>query len=158
MIYSKPAISIQDQIARLKNRGLTITDEQKAVLYLSNISYYRLRAYTHPFQDNTDPDHPFTRQITFEEILSLYIFDGQLRLLVLDAIEIALRTQIIYHWSLSNGSHWHLNQNLYKDRTKFIKHLASLQKEINRSNETFIGHYKKIHQSFRTTVLDEFRN
>ena len=111
MRYSKPALSIQDQIDRLKNRGLTIADEQKAILYLSNISYYRLRAYTHPFQDNTDPNHPFTCQITFEEILSLYVFDRQFRLLVLDAIEkieISFRTQVIYQWAMVYRSHWYL--------------------------------------------------
>ena len=67
-------------------------------------------------------------------------------MLVFDAvekIEIALRTQIIHQWSIKYGSHWHLDQSLYKDRTKYIKHLASLQKEINRSNETFVKHYQK---------------
>src|SRR5690606_9925690 len=43
--------------------------------------------------------------------------------------------------ALSHGSHWHLQQHLYKDNSKFIKHLGSLQKELDRCNETFIGHY-----------------
>lgn len=80
-----------------------------------------------------------------EDIMALYTFDRKLRLLIFDAvekIEIALRTQIIYHWATAHGSHWHLNQSLYKDGGKFVRHLASLQKEIDRSNETFIDHYK----------------
>ncbi len=69
MIYSKKAVSITDQVARLKSRGLVIPDEAKAASYLSNISYYRLRAYTYPFQDNADPNYPFITRISFDDIL-----------------------------------------------------------------------------------------
>lgn len=59
----------------------------------------------------------------------------------LKKIEVALRTQIIYHFALSYGSHWQLKPELYRDAMRFANHLDSLQKEIDRSNETFIGHY-----------------
>lgn len=145
MKYNKPPVSVADQIAKLKHRGLHIADDALATRYLYNISYYRLRAYTYPYQDNATANHPFVGNISFADIIELYTFDRKLRLLIFDAvekIEVALRTQIIYHWSMAYGSHWHLDQNLYKDHSKFIRHLASLQKEINRSNETFIDHYK----------------
>lgn len=145
MRYNKPPVTIPNQVAKLKQRGLTITDTAVAERYLANISYYRLRAYTYPYQDNTKQDHPFVGQVSFNDVIDLYTFDRKLRLLVFDAvekIEIALRTQIIYQWSMAYGSHWHLDQSLYKDRTKFIRHLSSLQKEIKRSNETFLEHYK----------------
>lgn len=145
MRYTKPPVSFSDQIQKLKDRGLIIPDEAAALRYLSNISYYRLRAYTYPYQDNDNPNHPFVGEVSMEDILALYTFDRKLRLLIFDAvekIEIALRTQIIYQWAIVHGSHWHLNQNLYKDGGKFVRHLASLQKEIDRSNETFIDHYK----------------
>lgn len=145
MKYNKPPVSVADQIAKLKHRGLHIADDALATRYLYNISYYRLRAYTYPYQDNATANHPFVGNISFPDIIELYTFDRKLRLLIFDAvekIEVALRTQIIYHWSMAYGSHWHLDQNLYKDHSKFIRHLASLQKEINRSNETFIDHYK----------------
>lgn len=45
MKYTKPALSITDQISKLKQRGLKFNDEQKAAHYLANISYYRLRAF-----------------------------------------------------------------------------------------------------------------
>ena len=145
MRYNKLPVSIPDQVAKLKERGLHIADDALAIQYLSNISFYRLRAYTYPYQDNKDPDHPFVGSVSFNDIMELYTFDRKLRLLIFDAvekIEVALRTQIVYQWSMSNGSHWHLDQNLYKDHVKFIMPLASLQKEINRSKETFIVHYK----------------
>ena len=145
MHYLKPPIDIAAQIALLKSRGLTFADEAKAAHYLSNISYYRLRAYTYPFQNNLSPGHPFVRVISFEQIIELYVFDRHLRFLIFDAIEkieIALRTKIIYHFALNHGSHWHENIQLYKDSTRFIRDINKLYEEIDRSTETFIKHYK----------------
>jgi abortive infection bacteriophage resistance protein len=48
MNYNKQPIAIDEQVKKLKSRGLNIPDEAKAASYLSNISYYRLRAYTYP--------------------------------------------------------------------------------------------------------------
>ena len=107
MKYSKLPVPILEQIEMLKSRGLLFNDESKAAHYLSNISYYRLRAYTYPFQNNNDENHPFITKVSFEEIINLYVFDRHLRLLIFDRIEkieIALRTQIIYNFSLAYGS------------------------------------------------------
>lgn len=145
MKYNKLPIHISEQIALLKDRGLTFQNETKAAHYLSNISYYRLRAYTYPFQDNSVENHPFVLPVSFEQIIDLYVFDRHLRLLIFDGIEkieIALRTQIIYNYALNYGSFWHLKPELYRDAMRFANQLDSLQKEVDRSNETFIDHYK----------------
>lgn len=145
MKYQKAALPIAEQIQRLQDRGLTIVDTERAAHYLGNISYYRLRAYTYPFQDNEDANHPFIREISFDEILNLYVFDRQLRLLLFNAIEkieIAFRTQIIYRYALEYGAFWHLDTKLYNNSRFFAQHIASLEKEIDRSKETFIKHYK----------------
>jgi len=145
MKYNKLPISITEQVEKLKERGLKFHNETKAQNYLCNISYYRLRAYTYPFQDHSQNEQPFNVEVSFEQIIELYVFDRKLRLLIFDAIEkieIALRTQIIYHFALKHGSHWQLMPELYRDPMRFANHLDSLQKEIDRSNETFIDHYK----------------
>jgi len=150
MRYSKPPLSITDQIAKLKGRGLRFNDEPKAAHYLSNISYYRLRAYTYPFQDNSDPNNLFIKEISFEEIIELYVFDRRLRLLVFNAIEkieIALRTKIVYEFSLTNGSHWHEDANMYRNNYFFNKNINSLYEEVDRSSETFIEHYKQMYST-----------
>ncbi len=150
MKYSKVPLSISEQITKLKQRGLKFTDEQKAAHYLSNISYYRLRAYTYPFQDNSDPNHPFIIDISFEDIIELYVFDRRLRLLVLNAIEkieVALRTKIIYEYALTYGSHWFMKASLYHNPKFYTENQQTLQKEINRSTETFIEHYKETYTS-----------
>ena len=155
MDYNKQPVTFRKQVEKLKSRGLIFSDENKAEQVLSRISYYRLRAYTYPFQDNEDPKHPFTTTIDFDTIINLYRFDQKLRILIFDAIEkieIALRTQIIYQLALTHGSHWHTNKSLYNDNFFinndgnkvyfFDMHIKTLESELKRSNETFIKHYK----------------
>lgn len=145
MQYSKPPLSIADQISKLANRGLKIDDISFAENKLKNISYYRLRAYTYPFQDNTHPDHPFIHSVTFEEIIKFYEFDRDLRILIFDAIErieIAFRTLIIYKYAMTHGSHWFENKALFRNLQFYKNDIASLDKEIDRSDEEFIKHYK----------------
>lgn len=144
MRYTKPAVSFQQQLAKLKERGLLVKDERLAITYLKNISYYRLRAYTYPFQDNNNPEHPFIEKVSFEQIIQLYQFDRKLRIIlfdVLERIEIALRTQIIYEWSIKYGSHWHENKDLAKNTHFFNNNLDALYRDVKRSKEQFIEHY-----------------
>jgi len=80
------------------------------------------------------------------------VFDRRLRLLIFNAIEkieIALRTQIIYNYSLEYGAFWHLKPELYNNAVYFAEHIASLQKEIDRSNEIFIKHYQQTYNDPR---------
>ena len=145
MNYCKSPLSISDQIVILKRRGLIISDEKFAEDILMNISYYRLRAYTYPYQDNANPDHPFIKNVTLENIIEIYSFDRKLRALLFDAIEkieISIRTQVIYQWSINHGSHWQNNIGLYNNSARANILLQSLKKEIDRESEIFIKHYK----------------
>ncbi len=62
---------------------MLLDDREEAERFL-DVSYYRLRAYIYPFQSNSeDGGHLFLRKdIRFEEIQNLYIFDRDLRLLL----------------------------------------------------------------------------
>ncbi len=150
MNYTKPPLTIQQQIDKLKDRGLTFGNEPRAANYLSNISYYRLRAYTYPFQDNTNSNHPFIQPVSFEEIINLYVFDRRLRILVFNAlekIEIALRTKIIYEYSIAFGSHWFEDENMFWNIDQFDTDMETLSNEIDRSKETFIEHYQNTYSN-----------
>lgn len=146
MQFTKPPLSISDQIQKWESRGLIITDKASAVRHLSNISFYRFRAYTYPFQNNNLSSQPFAGTVTFEQILRHYIFDRELRLLAFDAIErieIALRTQIIYHFAMAYGSHWPANAALYHKMGYFQRDWQTLQHEVSRSTEEFVKHYRQ---------------
>ncbi len=159
--YNKPPLTFQQQVELLKSRGLEITDEQRAIRHLTNISYYRLSAYMLPFKirENGQYTDQFITGTKWENIHALYVFDRKLRLLVFDAIErieIGLRTQIIYQLSLKYGSHWHDRSDIFKLSSKYSKRTGKtittdifhdLQQHIQTllvSNhaEVFIKHYK----------------
>ncbi len=88
---------------------MIITDMAAAQSCLERIGYYRLSAYWYPFRqknavesyssavaEDADGDN-FAPGTTFQQIMDLYVFDRQLRLLFLDAlerVEVALRVDI----------------------------------------------------------------
>ena len=86
MICKKVATTIQEQIVQLQARGLAIADVRRAEHFLSNISYYRLEGYWWPMQSDKQ-DHVFKPNSRFEDVIALYNFDRELRLLVFDVIE-----------------------------------------------------------------------
>jgi abortive infection bacteriophage resistance protein len=51
-MFDKTAISIGEQIIKLQERGLIVTENDNAAHYLSHISYYRLGEYWHSMQDD----------------------------------------------------------------------------------------------------------
>lgn len=102
--FDKPEKNNQELIEEWERRGLEIPDRQRAERYLEFISYYRLSAYTIPFQKIGE--HTFKSGTSFDDILMLYVFDRELRLLVMDAverIEVAVRAQICNVHSLELG-------------------------------------------------------
>ncbi|MCE3239055.1 MAG: uncharacterized protein K0R24_2036 [Gammaproteobacteria bacterium] len=99
IIFDKPALSIEEQINLLLNRNLILNDLHEACHYLTTIVYYRLMIYFKPFLASTiNSDNEFKPETSFSDIVSLYVFDRKLRLLVTDAserIEVAFRTAIL---------------------------------------------------------------
>lgn len=156
--YNKPYYSTNKHIDQWKKRGLIVNDQEKAEHYLRVISYYRLSAYTLPYQEDVET-HKFKNNIEFDNILSLYVFDRKLRLLLLDAIErieVAFRASIINVLAKHHGPHAYLDSNLFYDKTnteedgeieepdKIFTHKVFLQKikrNCDKSSETFIRHY-----------------
>lgn len=122
MQYSKRPFSIPEQAARLIERGLGCDDPGRLENYLTTIGYYRLSAYWHPFElpstDGNSRNHRFQADTHFDHILNLYIFDRQLRLLVMEAIErieVSVRTCWATALAMRHGSHAHMNVKLMTD-------------------------------------------
>jgi abortive infection bacteriophage resistance protein len=142
--YTKSPLGVQGQISLLKSRGLQISDELRATRYLQNIGYYRLSGYMYPFLADTK-QHIYKIGTTFENILNLYRFDRELRLLVFSAIEkieVSLRSQIVNQFSVtSQDPFWYTKTSYFADPVKHSAFLNSLSAYINRSNDVFIKHF-----------------
>jgi len=143
--FTKPAISVSAQLQLWIDRGLIVTDPDNVEHYLHTIGYYRLSAYSLPLQ-NGNPNHQFKPDVSFDDIRKFYIFDRELRLLVLDAIErieVAFRSQFNNHMALSYGAHWYLDEVHFIPKYDHKKLLASIESEMSRSKETFLRAYLK---------------
>ena len=141
MKYEKDAITFEQQIELLRSRGLNVPDESRAANYLSNISYYRLSAYMLPLK--VAGEDRFTEGTTFDDVLSLYLFDRDFRLLIdiIEKLEIAFRTQMSYHLSLTGSPYWFENRLHFRDADRWRQQLENIDSEVERAKEVFKDHF-----------------
>ncbi len=146
-----------EQIAKLRERGCIIDNEELARETLKYINYFRLSNYFEPF--STDKHH-YEEGTTFEKILRVYEMDRKLRsilLAALEEVEIALRAAISNFHALKYGALGYLNPNTFSHSHNHppflskIKHLI----EVNDDRE-FVRHYNSHHGgSFPLWVMME---
>jgi conserved hypothetical phage abiD protein len=139
------ATTINEQIRILKDRGLIFNDEEKAKEQLLDIGYYRLGFYTYYFQDK---NHHFQKGITFDDLISLYYLDTDLKFLlmkIITRIEINFRTKLIYLASneYKNHSTWFANSKFIEKH--FVKDLNLFYNDHFKSNNKTI---KKHHDKY----------
>lgn len=146
VLYSKRPLTVEQHIDLLLQRGMHMPGRDRARHYLTHINYYRLRAYWMPFEVSPVADqHQFRTGTSFDDILALYDFDRELRLLLLDAIErieISLRARWASHLALQYGSFAHTDPKNFKQRNVWQDCMNELNKEYRRSRETFADHYR----------------
>ena len=143
MEYKKVPLTFDEQADLLINRGLQ-AERDRLIFHLKSVNYYRISGYLYPFKMS---DSKFKPGTTFEMVWRRYTFDRRLRILLLDAIErveVAIRAQLVYRFSHSNGPFGHLDSvNLPKLSPKEYGGLLNLLKEeTERSKEIFVEHFK----------------
>lgn len=83
----KFATDIDEQIAKLESRGMTIDDKEKAKECLLDIGYFRLGFYWFPFEKSyprkVNRTHEFKEGTSFDYAIRLYYFDYDLRNILL---------------------------------------------------------------------------
>jgi abortive infection bacteriophage resistance protein len=147
-MFNKKAFTVKEQIAQLQKRGLQIPNPALAERYLANISYYRLGEYWYVMQQDK-AKHIFKPNSRFTDVIALYNFDAELRLLLFDVIEkieISLRTKLIYHLSHEIDPWWFQNFELFNDSMALVKTLSNLQEELERSKDVTIKNHFKNHK------------
>lgn len=103
-LSAKPFKPYSDLVSILESRGMDIEDRARAERKLAQVGYYRFTGFSFPcrvyakdatgnlicnphksrFIERTDQ---FVEGTTFDKVFKLYLFDKNLRLLMLDAIE-----------------------------------------------------------------------
>lgn len=120
--FAKPALPHQQLLQLWSDRGLIIPDPARAERYLRHIGYYRLSPYTIPYQVKRGREsHEFRDNTSFDQVLDLYVFDRQLRLVVLDAVErveVAVRALVTDVMSEHAGPQWYTDPGNFISTTK----------------------------------------
>lgn len=147
----KYATTIEEQIQKLKDRGLLIDDEEKAKEVLLDIGYYRFGSYLFPYEltypSKKDRTHKLKNPTHFEDALDLYYFDSDLRMLLLryiTRIEINLRTYITYYVSnqYKNNPCWFVDESVMQP--DFIDSFdTEIYTEKFRKHPVISDHHKK---------------
>ncbi|MDB9741392.1 Abi family protein [Akkermansiaceae bacterium] len=141
---------------------MTVEDEPAALDYLERIGFYRLSGYWYPFRKMKEKpvglsfrEDEFIKGSRFEEAVELYVFDKNLRLLALDAlerIEMAVRVDVAYLLGKYDAFAHHDAQyfdgnfttrpvHRYGGATGFDLWHTNYQKLLKRArNEPFVAH------------------
>ena len=138
MQYTKQAIDFSDQLSLLKQRGLIIDDEDKALRCLHSISYFRLTSYLVPMESDSDT-HAFRPNSHLHTAIALYNFDRKLRSLVFTSIqdiEVALRTRIIHYFSLAHGPFWFMRNDLFINESIHQTCINNIASEVSRPRKS----------------------
>jgi abortive infection bacteriophage resistance protein len=154
MKFEKTFKSYKEQLELLKNRGLTVQNEDEALRWLRRVSYYRLSAYFIPFKEPS-PSDMFLPDATFERISDLYIFDCRLRnlfMIAMERIEVSVRTTITYELAHTYGKFAHTDPNTFSSwflcPTKigkpapYVELMENIAKEEKRTKELFVNAYR----------------
>ena len=144
MNQRKKALTINDQISLLRQRGCIINDYDKCKIVLENISYYRLSAYFLPFKlQNGD----YAKGTSIDKIFSIYEFDRELRTLFLSAveiIEISIRAKIANYYALKYDPYSYIVPDNFNNNHNPKNFKANLERAIRQNeNSQFVKHYNK---------------
>ena len=135
--------TIQEQLTRLKEKGMFFNDERTASSYLARISYFRLKYYWMDMLDMST-DH-FVDGANFNTVIDRYEFDKKLRNILFGAIEIlevGLRTKFITTLSLATDSGlWYLDNSLFDNQHFHTNLVLDMKYEFARNSDPFVRQY-----------------
>ncbi len=145
--YTKPPLSIDEQVKRLRDRGLIIDNEDDLRYFLKNVSYYHLSIYFKFFQT----DDIFHTGTTFADVVKIYTFDNKLRFLLLELlerVEKSFKARVAYQLSVGTAqSHPHQSVELFKDEFLHNEIQHMFIDEVRKSKEISIEHYQQKYTS-----------
>lgn len=133
----QPSMNIEEQIINLKDLGLIINDEEYAKRVLNNISYFRLvKAYSLNLKVKNGA---YNKNVTFEKIVSLYLFNSNLRHLLfvqIEKIEIRVRCRVANYMADTYGVLGYKDVNNFVNKDFHAKFIEDIKEEISHNKKS----------------------
>ena len=158
--YIKPPLSIDEQIERIRQKGIKISNDKFTRNFLATVGYTRIKPYRNLFRD--DKRYKYSANLTFRELVKMYRFDEKLKVILLiplAQIEIFTRTTVSH--ILANliindikDAYIHENEEIFVKFNKYeyrvLNKLHSIAKrEANKDiPDPFIDYYSKKYDNF----------
>lgn len=146
----KPALTLDQQIALLKERGLVIDDDRVAKEILAQLSYYRIiNAYSLGlYVEQKKTENPKYRPgVSIYQLYDIYQFDTKLRHVVFELIEyfeLKFRSVISYYIANNFCSVAYLRSELYCHQVFYQDFLDDLEREkIAQHRALIVQHHDK---------------
>lgn len=129
---------------------MVIPDHDALMRQLEAVGYYRLCSYWHPFKQ---ADSSFIPGTSFQTVWNRYVFDRQLRLAVMDAVErveVSVRTALVTELAMRHGTFAHLDRRHFPtaDPQRHARFVEDLRVEAQHSKEQFVEHFKATYDEF----------
>lgn len=134
--------TIEQQIAILKSRGLSITDTEKAKAFLTRNNYYRVSGYSLTLRSH-DVFFPSTN---FQNIIDIYEFDHSLRHILLNyinRIEVTIKSIYSYEFTKLHGPIGYRTSTYFSNLKEYARIIAKAeeQKDRRRTHEAYLKHF-----------------
>ncbi|MCI3912827.1 Abi family protein [Pseudomonas viridiflava] len=157
--FEKPALSVEQQLELLKQRGLHVANDDRAMRFLEVVTLFRLSPYMRPFQ-KLDPEHTFRPGSTLKAVVDIYRFDGSLRRITMDAIErveVAIRATISNHMSFKYGPDWIADASIFSMSYSHSDLLRPLRDQLSRERNKLGREIDRIKKSFQPDGVQQQR-
>ncbi|MFF1574137.1 Abi family protein [Leifsonia sp. NPDC058292] len=149
----KPPLTLPEQLALVRHRGLQAGESDMLVLYSHN--YYRLSGYWRYFQRAPqDGDDSYESGTAMVDVMNVYRFDLELRNILLEGlseVEIAVRSRLAYRLAICEaGEQCYLMTATYRSEVdgggtdQRARLLQSIAAELDRSKERFVTRYRSM--------------
>lgn len=145
--FSKPALTITQQLSLLKTRGMhsSMNDSVAEELLLHN-NYYRLEGYWfNYYQAELYPNHIFQENASLEKVFSDYHADSILRhstFSALEVIEVSFKSVFAYVLAKNHGPFPYSSNDLDCDIDSYLDAMNKLKEDIRHSRDVFLKEFK----------------
>jgi len=129
-------MTVSEQIANLREKGMIIENEDFAKTFLNDVSYFRLiKAYSIGLKVKNGN---YDKNVRFEDVVNLYLFNSNFRqqiFLQIEKVEINLRCRLSNYFCNRYGVLGYEDVNNFVDATHHNELLEDVQREVARNTK-----------------------
>ena len=142
----KPFKTYDEQLDIIKSRGMSISDDEKALQLLKTDNYYRISGYwLTMLKKDADGTESFYPGSCFDNVVDLYKFDTALRRIIMSAtaiIETNLKAFVAYYHAQTYGPCGYTDSKNFECFWKHAAFINALSSDLHRrKEEPFVKHH-----------------